>query len=75
MHTKNDVTLEGWVKSINERGYGFISVLNDDRDVFFHMNCLAPALQFDDQLEGRRVRFKILDTQRGPRAVYVQPAD
>lgn len=65
---------EGTIKTIkSDKGYGFISRI-DAPDIFFHASCLD-GLEFDEQLIERRVRFDIVGTDKGDRAVNVRPAD
>lgn len=66
--------LEGTVRHVNERRFGFISTPGRE-DIFFHANDLEPGLEFDGLLLERRVVFEIGDGKRGPRAVNVRPAD
>lgn len=57
----------GTIKFFNtQSGYGFI--LRDDgaRDVFVHKKDLPPALRL--LLEGDKVTFTVVDTDRGPQA-------
>jgi CspA family cold shock protein len=66
---------EGVVKTvIPDRGFGFISQ-NGGPDVFFHMRDLDSQLELNDQLRERRVKFEIIDTDKGPRAKNVRAAD
>ena len=55
-----------------DRGFFFISAPGMD-DVFAHCRDLV-GLEFDEQLMARRVRFDLVGTDRGPRAVNVQAA-
>ncbi len=56
-----------------DRGFGFIGTPNQP-DVWFHKDELT-GLEWDAQLEERRVRFDILGTPKGPRARNVRPAE
>ena len=65
----------GTVKSIIvDRGFGFIAVPGED-DVFFHYRGLCGGLEFNEQLVERRVRFNVIESEKGPRAGAVRPAD
>lgn len=65
----------GYVKSINlDRGFGFLAE-PDQPDIFFHVDELGPGLEWDETLTGRRVKFKVFGTGRGPKAFDVRPAD
>lgn len=52
------------------RGYGFIDVNGEDRDIFVHFSDVKgrPSLRIDE-----RVEFDIIETYQGSRAVNVQP--
>jgi CspA family cold shock protein len=66
---------EGVVKTvIPDRGFGFISQ-NGGPDIFFHFRDLDPSLEFNDQLRERRVRFQVVESDRGPRAKNIRPVD
>ena len=64
---------EGTIKTINERGFGFIQTPNQP-DVFFHASALADDLEFNEQLQGRRVQFDIVQGPKGPRGSNVEAA-
>lgn len=51
------------------KGYGFIS--SHGEDYFFHFRDLAEGLEFGEMLMERRVRFTVVTTPRGNRAVGV----
>lgn len=57
---------------VQDRGFGFIN-LPGQPDVFFHANDLVD-LAFDETLQERRVRFEIVQTEKGNRAKCVQAA-
>ena len=65
------ITMEtGKVKFYNkEKRYGFISVDNG-KDYFFHASGIANELYVQD---GDRVEFKIIEGDRGPKAVDISP--
>jgi cold shock CspA family protein len=66
---------EGVVKALRlDRGFGFIVAPNEP-DLFFHASDVDETLPFDEQLIERRVRFNIVGSPKGPRAVAVRPAD
>lgn len=65
---------EGTIKTIVvDKGFGFITPDDDGADVFFHYSALID-LAFNEQLRERRVRFQSITTERGPKAVRVEPA-
>lgn len=64
--------MTGTVKTVRNAGFGFIRT--DERtEVFFHRTALVGGLEFNEQLVERRVRFQVISTERGPRAVAIQP--
>lgn len=65
---------EGTIERIVvDRGFGFIAVPNSP-DCFFHFRDLI-GLEFDERLQGQRVRFQIETGEKGLKAVVVQAAD
>ncbi|MBT3704522.1 cold shock domain-containing protein [Candidatus Peregrinibacteria bacterium] len=62
--------MEGIIKKLNEKGFGFITPDGEDKDVFFHRNDLVDA-EFDNLNEGDRVTFEKEDSEKGPKAVGV----
>lgn len=63
---------DGTVKWFNEdKGYGFIEVVGQDKDAFVHVNGLAPGTRV---AEGDRVTFDVEESQKGPQAVNVTAA-
>lgn len=68
----------GIIKAVKvDKGYGFIEPdAADEPDLFFHATALAPPLEFNGQLQGRRVEFQVSENDRNGklRAVAVRPA-
>jgi len=63
--------MEGTIKRLNEKGFGFITPEGEDKDVFFHRNDLA-GVEFDALEEGvTKVTFDKEDSEKGPKAVNV----
>ncbi len=56
-----------------EKGFGFISVEGQEKDVFFHGNSLV-GVSFDEIREGDTVTFDMEDSPKGPNAVNVKRA-
>ena len=61
-------------KIVADRFFGFISSPDLDKDVFFHGSDLADGLELNDQLKGRRVMFRVVDSAKGQRAERITPA-
>jgi CspA family cold shock protein len=65
--------MKGSIKTLKEKGFGFITPEGGDKDVFFHMDSLM-GVQFNDLREGDMVTFEVEDSPKGPRAVNVARA-
>ncbi len=62
---------KGKIARIMDKGYGFIAVEGQEKDLFFHSNELQGA-EFDDLKEGDEVEFETSDGPKGPNAVNVK---
>lgn len=58
-------------KLISDKGFGFISVEGQEKDLFFHSNSLV-GVQFSDLREGDNVTFDVEDSPKGKNAVNVK---
>jgi cold shock protein len=64
--------MTGTVKFFNtEKGFGFISPENGQKDVFVHYSAIATNGGFRNLNEGDRVEFETEPSPKGPRAVNV----
>jgi CspA family cold shock protein len=63
--------MTGTIKKKMEKGFGFISSPELEKEIFFHMNNLV-GVTFDQLQEGDTVTF---DEDKGPAAINVQLAD
>ncbi len=62
---------EGIVKTLAEgKGYGFISIQGQKKDLFFHATNLK-NVKFADLRSGDKVSFEIEEGNRGPFAVEI----
>ena len=61
---------KGTIARIMDKGFGFISVEGNDKDLFFHANELQDV-NFDDLKEGDTVEFEVVNGEKGPSAVKV----
>lgn len=65
--------MQGTVKSLNEKKFGFISVEGEEKDIFFHESALV-GMVFGEVRIGDVVTFDTEQSDKGPRAVNVQRA-
>ncbi len=65
--------MKGTVKSLTEKGFGFIAPEGQDKDVFFHSSALV-GVTFDELQVGDALSFDTEQSEKGPRAVNVQRA-
>lgn len=63
--------MNGVVKKKTDKGFGFITPVGDDKDLFFHSNSLV-GVTFDEIQEGDNVSFEVEDSPKGKNAVNVQ---
>jgi len=69
---KSDIMM-GTIKTLTEKGFGFITPAEGGKDLFFHSSALVDA-QYNDLSVGDKVSFETEDSDKGPRAVNVQLA-
>jgi len=58
-------------KKIADKGFGFIAVEGQEKDLFFHSKSLV-GVTFDELQEGDKVSFEVEESPKGPNAVNVQ---
>jgi cold shock protein len=64
---------QGTVKWFNSRkGYGFITVDGENKDVFVHANEVQGGGQYNELSENQRVEFEIEQGAKGPNAKNVR---
>ena len=61
---------EGTIARLTDRGFGFIKVDGQEKDLFFHSNELV-NVKFDELREGDKVTFEFAQSPKGPNAVKV----
>lgn len=61
--------MNGIIKKIDERGFGFIT-MEGRKDIFFHANDCSEG-NFKDMKEGDAVSFETASSEKGPKAVNV----
>jgi len=62
--------MEGVIKKLTDKGFGFITPDGDGKDLFFHSNDVNSP-EFNELNEGDRVTFEMEDSDKGPKAVNV----
>ena len=60
----------GSIKRLTDRGFGFIAVEGQEKDLFFHSNELE-GVTFEELREGDAVQFEITQGPKGPSATKV----
>lgn len=65
--------MNGVIKKKTDKGFGFISIEGQDKDVFFHSKSLVDVT-FDELREGDSVSFEVEDSPKGKNAVSVRKA-
>ena len=64
----------GTIVRLTDKGFGFIAVEGQEKDLFFHANELQ-GIAFNDLREGMKVQFEIGQGPKGPNAVNVSVVD
>lgn len=67
------MTMQGTIKRLTDKNFGFIGRENEEKDLFFHGNDLVNTT-FDQLHEGDAVSFEVETTSRGQAAVKVSKA-
>lgn len=65
--------MTGTIKSLKEKGFGFITGEGLAKDLFFHSNSLV-GVTFDELREGDAVSFETEESPKGMNAVNVKRA-
>lgn len=60
----------GIIAVLTEKGFGFIKVEGQEKDVFFHSNELV-NVKFDELRAGDKLSFEVEQGEKGPKAVRV----
>ncbi|OGE77930.1 MAG: cold-shock protein [Candidatus Doudnabacteria bacterium RIFCSPHIGHO2_01_FULL_46_14] len=63
--------MNGVIKKKTDKGFGFITVEGQDKDLFFHSNSLV-GVTFDELQEGDNVSFDVEDSPKGKNATNVK---
>ena len=67
--------MKGTIARLTDRGFGFITPEEGDKDLFFHARSLVEGLLYDSLKEGQAVTFDVEEGDKGPAAVNVYIAD
>lgn len=62
----------GTVKTVTDKGFGFISKEGADRDIFYHESVLEGELASRKLKPGDKVTFDIEETPKGLNAVNIR---
>ena len=65
--------MDGTIKTLTEKGFGFIAREGEDKDLFFHSNELQ-GVTYDELKVGDNVTFEVVDGEKGPAATNVARA-
>lgn len=65
--------MNGVIKTLTDRGFGFISREGEAKDLFFHSKDLV-GVAFDDLKVGEKVTFEVVESPKGPAASNVSRA-
>ena len=63
---------QGTIKTLTDRGFGFIEPAGDGKELFFH-NSSVEGTSFEDLSEGQSVEYTEGSGPKGPRAENVKP--
>ena len=62
--------MEGTIKNLTDKGFGFITVDGEEKDLFFHKNELQ-GVTYEELKVGDKVSFEKTDSPKGPNATNV----
>ena len=65
--------MTGTIKTLTDRGFGFIAREGEAKDLFFHSKDLQ-GVTFDELKTGDMVSFEVAQGEKGPSAVNVTRA-
>ncbi len=65
--------MTGTIKTLTDKGFGFIAREGETKDLFFHSKELV-GVMFDELKVGDTVSFQVVDTDKGPAATQVSRA-
>ena len=62
--------MEGTIKNLTDKGFGFIAIEGEEKDLFFHRNELKDVA-YEELSVGDKVSFEKADSPKGPNAINV----
>lgn len=65
----------GTVKTVTDKGFGFIKQDEEENDVFYHESVLEGDLAERKLRVGDKVKFEVEQAERGPRAINIELVD
>ncbi len=65
--------MQGTIKTLTDRNFGFIAREGETKDLFFHSKDLS-GVMFDELKVGDVVTFEVVEGEKGPSAVNVTRA-
>ena len=65
--------MTGTIKTLTEKGFGFIAREGETKDLFFHSKELK-GVTFDELKVGDAVTFDVVEGEKGPAATNVSRA-
>jgi len=65
--------MNGVIKTLTDKGFGFISREGETKDLFFHSKELKDVT-FGELKVGDAVTFEVADSEKGPNAINVSRA-
>jgi len=64
---------KGTIEKLTDKGFGFIKVEGQEKNLFFHSNELQ-GVSFDSLREGDELTFEIAESPKGPNAIKISKA-
>lgn len=65
--------MTGTIKTLTNKGFGFISREGETKDLFFHSKELV-GVTFEELQVGDTVSFEVVESEKGPAATKVSRA-
>lgn len=65
--------MTGTIKTLTDKGFGFISREGESKDLFFHSKELQ-GVTYDELREGDTLSFEVVNGDKGPAATNVTRA-